>query len=283
MVAEVAGGGEVGRAAVLVAAVAGDRGGRRRRRPRAAARSSASSAKVKTRALSARCSLSRDARADDDGGDGRVVEDPAGGDVRDRDAVLAGDLGRGRRGSPWNGPQPPAASMKRLYLARLQSGMLVRLGRAEPALGQEAAAERAVGEQPHAGLAAELGEGTGGAAVDQRERDLVAGQRDAVGERERQVGGVEVGDADGADQPLLAQAVRSRAARRARPGARSSTSGVAGGRCWRRRAGRGVPATPARTTSGVIGPGSGHHLVSASGRPPSPRASRRPAISSALP
>ncbi len=55
---------------------------------------------------------------------------------------------------------------------------------------------------------------------------------------------------------------------------------------------RGTPSRsrersmPARTTSGVMGPGSGHHLVKARGRPASSGAERessRPAITSALP
>ena len=64
--------------------------------------------------------------------------------------------------------------MKRLYFDLLQSAIVVRLGRAEPALGEEAAGERAVGEQAHAVREAEGAHRLGGAAVEERERDLVA-------------------------------------------------------------------------------------------------------------
>ena len=42
-----------------------------------------------------------------------------------------------------------------------------------------------------------------GAAVDQREGDLVGGDGNAVGQRQRKMRGIEIGDADGADQPFL--------------------------------------------------------------------------------
>ena len=106
---------------------------------------------------------------------------------------------------PWNACQPPATSMKRLYFERLQSAISLRLRLAKPFLRKEAAAERAVGEQLDALLAAERGELAGGAAVDQREGDLVGGEGNAVGERDAQMRGVEIGDADRADQPLLLQ------------------------------------------------------------------------------
>ena len=106
---------------------------------------------------------------------------------------------------PWNACQPPATSMKRLYFERLQSAISLRLRLAQPFLGEKAAAERAVGEQLDALLAAERREVAGRAAVDQREGHLVGGERNAVGERDAQMRGVEIGDADRADQPLLLQ------------------------------------------------------------------------------
>ena len=81
-----------------------------------------------------------------------------------------------------------------------------------------------------------------------------------------QMRGVEIGDADRADQPLFLQP--RHLVQRVEPGRmlEASTSGTAGGRPCRRRAGRAAPARPARTISAVIGPGSGHHLVKATGR-----------------
>ena len=106
---------------------------------------------------------------------------------------------------PWNACQPPATSMKRLYLERLQSAMVSRLGLAQPFVREEAAAERAIGEQLDALLAAERRQVAGRATVDQREGHLVGGDRHAVGQRDAQMRGVEIGDADRADQPLLLQ------------------------------------------------------------------------------
>ena len=106
---------------------------------------------------------------------------------------------------PWKASQPPAASMKRLYLERLQSAIAVGSGWPSHLLGEEAAAQRAVGEQLHALVPAQRGKRAGRAAVDQRERNLVGGDRHAVGQRQRQMRGVEIGDADRADQPFFLQ------------------------------------------------------------------------------
>src|SRR5262245_35138590 len=74
---------------------------------------------------------------------------------------------------------------------------------AEPLLRQEAAAQRSVGEQPYTLLAAQRRERAGGAPIHQGERNLVVDDRDAVGQRQGEMRGVEVRDADRADQSIL--------------------------------------------------------------------------------
>ena len=95
--------------------------------------------------------------------------------------------------------------MKRSYFDG-PVGDAVGLVAIEPALGQEAAAERAVGEQPCAVALADSGELAGGAAVEQREGHLVGASGMPSDKRQGEVRGVEIGDADRADQALLAQA-----------------------------------------------------------------------------
>ncbi len=107
--------------------------------------------------------------------------------------------------TPWKAAQPPAASMKRRYFIRLQSGDRLGLGLAQPFFGEEAAAQRAVGQEPHTALPAKFAQRPCRTPVDQRERHLVGEDGDAVGQRHCQVGGVEIGDADFADQPVVAQ------------------------------------------------------------------------------
>ena len=81
---------------------------------------------------------------------------------------------------------PAAGSVdEALVFGAAPVGDVGRLGLAKPFVGEEAAAQRAVGEQLHALVAAERGKLAGGAAVDQREGHLVGGERHAVGQRQR--------------------------------------------------------------------------------------------------
>ena len=80
------------------------------------------------------------------------------------------------------------------------------LGRAQPALRQKAAAERAEGQQLHAKLGADRAHPPRRPAVEQREAHLVGRDLDAVPDQEAQMRGVEIGDAERADQPVRAQA-----------------------------------------------------------------------------
>ena len=169
----------------------------------------------------------------------------------------------------WSAARPSrrSASMKRLYFILLQSRDIGRrrLGRADPALGEEAAGQRAVGQQPHPVLAAERAHLLAGAAVEQREADLVGGDPDAVLHQHAQMIGVEVGDAEMADQALLLQG-------------RQLAHGVEIGRMLegppvelqqvdarRRRGGPGCAARRRARPRGVIAPGAGHHLVNRRG------------------
>ena len=93
-----------------------------------------------------------------------------------------------------------------LVLHAAPVGDLGGFGLAEPAVGEEAAAERAEGEDGDVVLQRDLRERARGAAVEEGEADLVRGDLDAVLDRHAEVGGVEVGEADLADEALLAQA-----------------------------------------------------------------------------
>ena len=122
VMAEVARGGEKGRPAIFVAAIAGDA---LRRRPSAASISRAvlvvEGEREEPQIVGAVLALAEPG-ADDDRGDRRLLEHPAGGDVGDRHAVLARDLASAREDALQDA-QPPIASTKRLYFIVLQSAI----------------------------------------------------------------------------------------------------------------------------------------------------------------
>ena len=84
-------------------------------------------------------------------------------------------------------------------------GNVGRFRPAQPFVGEKAAAQRSVGQKLDALVSAKRGQRAGRAAIDQRKRNLVGGERHAVGQRERQVRGVEIGDAERPDQTFVAQ------------------------------------------------------------------------------
>ncbi len=137
-----------------------------------------------------------EARADDRRRDRRLFEHPARRDIGDRDARACLATASSATRMLCSTAQPPIASMKRLYFILLQSAIAAGSGRAEPARGQEAAGERAVGEEADAVLEAEGAHVFGGAPVEERERDLVRGDRNALPDEDAQMIGVEIGDAD---------------------------------------------------------------------------------------
>ena len=142
-------------------------------------------------------------RADDHGGDCRLLHDPARGDVRDRNAVLAGNHVQGRKQGLQDGPAADDID-EALVLRLAPIRDLGWLGSAVPSVGEEAACKRAIGEQPDAVLEAERAHRTCGAPVEQRERDLVGDDRYPMLHDQAQVIGIEVGDAKLADDALLA-------------------------------------------------------------------------------
>ena len=204
VMAEVARRGEIGRLAIFVAAIAGI-GVVAAKAASSRAWSSASSAKPKSLRLSSRCSLSPSRAPMIAAATASCSSTQRVATLEIETPCLLADFCRPPPECPGTPSQPPAASMKRLYFERLQSAMSLRLRLAQPFVGKEAAAQRAVGEQLHALFAAERRKLAGRAAVDQREGHLVGGERDAVGQRDAQMRGVEIGDADRADQPLFFQ------------------------------------------------------------------------------
>jgi hypothetical protein len=132
-----------------------------------------------------------------------VFQYPPGGDIGDRDPMLARDL---------------IGRLENALIAAPASGgldepeilgstpVLDRFGfrLADPAFGEEAAAKGAVGKQVDTMLLAGLRQMPRGAAIDQRKRYLVGNQRNAFGQCEIEMGGIEIGDADFADQSLPA-------------------------------------------------------------------------------
>ena len=148
MMAEIAGGGEEGRPAVFVAAIAGDalRGGQRRVDHRAVGGVEGEGEEPEI--VGAVLALAEPG-ADDDRADRRLLEHPAGGDVRRSTRRASRATSASARSSPCRTSQPPIASTKRLYFILLQSAISSGAGSGRPSqrLGEEAAGERAVGEQ----------------------------------------------------------------------------------------------------------------------------------------
>ena len=105
-------------------------------------------------------------RADDHGGDRRLLHDPARGDVRDRDTVLSGNRAQCLKQGLQD--RPAANDIDEALVLRLAPIRdLGWFGSAVPFFGKEAACKRAIGEQPDAVLEAERAHGTRGAPVEQ--------------------------------------------------------------------------------------------------------------------
>ena len=194
---------------------------------------------------------------------------------------------RAARSTRCSASHPPATRRKRPYFICDQVPCRSQSGSAAPShrSRQPAAAQRAVGEQRHVELLAHRGQRAGGTTVDERRAHLVRHDRDAARQHQPQVGGVDVGEPEVADEALALQLVQVEQARRATPDRRSSRRGTAAGR-WPARAGAGAIARPRRAPPRrVTGPGGGTHLVnSCTCCPPSPSCGRaRPAMSSAEP
>ena len=147
-----------------------------------------------------------EARADDHGRDGGLIEHPAHGHVRNRNAVLARNPVE-RRQQALQGL--PAArrldEAKVLHLAPVGDLALRGSGAAQPALRQQAAAKGAVSQQTDAVLHAEFGHPGRGPPVQHRETDLVGNDRQAVAHQQAQMAGVEVGHSQVRDRSFPLQ------------------------------------------------------------------------------
>ena len=147
-----------------------------------------------------------EARADDHGGNGGLIEHPAHGHVRYRNAVPARNPIE-RRQEALQGL--PAArrldEAKVLHLAPVGDLALRGGGAAQPALRQQAAAKGAVGQQTDVVLHAECGHPGRGPPVQHRKTDLVGNDRQAVPHQQAQMAGVEVGHSQVRDRSFPAE------------------------------------------------------------------------------
>ena len=228
-------------------------------------------------------------RADDHRRDGRMIERPARRHIGDRDAVLLRD--RVERAEDRLECAPAAGGVDEalvFHLAPVGDLIARRLRPAEPALGHQAAGERAVGEQPNAVLEAEGAHLARRAAIEEREAHLIADDGNAVLHQHAQVGRVEIGDAEMADEPFAAQRVETLH--------RVEIGGVLERPPMELQQIDRLDAEPLAAALDAFAhdlgrhrPGVGHHLVKAAGRvgpaasPPATRERKRPAMSSALP
>ena len=199
---EVAGGGEVRRPAVLVAAVAADGGERRRclREARAVlvVENQREDPRVvlEVRPLPEPC-------ADDDRSHRRLVEDGTAGDVRHGDPMLPRD------GSDGPGEElervPSRRRLDEAVVLHLRPGGelgLRRRGPVQPPLGEESPGERPVGQQLDSVLGAESRHPPRCASIEEREDGLVRDEANPAGDRDPEMRGVEVHDAEVTDEPL---------------------------------------------------------------------------------
>ena len=171
VVAQVARGGQERRHAVLVAAVAGNRRQRRDRRLEPAAIVLVQRA-ARPAARCRRCAIARPA------GRRRSPRPRPDCCITKRVATLAIDTpwrsatSRAARSTRCSAGQPPATRMKRPYFIcdHVPVALPVGLGRAQPAIAEPAAAQRAVGQQRHVELLAHGRERARGAPVERATR-----------------------------------------------------------------------------------------------------------------
>ena len=137
-------------------------------------------------------------RADDDGGDRRLLQDPAARDVGDRDAVAVRHLGERSQDGLQHGPAADRVD-EALVLHLAPVADRGGLGLADPAVAEEAAGQRAVGQEPDPALQAEPAHLLAGAPVQEREADLVGHDREAVDDQQPEMVRVEIGHAQMGD------------------------------------------------------------------------------------
>ena len=181
MVAEVAGGGEEGRPAVFLAAIAGDAAAGPTRPGRCVSRSSVVEGEGEEREIGGAVLALAEARADDDGGDGGLLQHPARRDIGDGDAMPPRH--RSSAASTRCRAVPAADLLDEaavFHLAPVGDVGGGGLGLAEPLLVEQPAGQRAVGEELHAVLEADGAHLFRGAPVEHGEADLVRSDRDAV-------------------------------------------------------------------------------------------------------
>src|SRR5438128_9399851 len=94
-----------------------------------------------------------------------------------------------------------------LVLRLAPVGYLRRLASIDPSIAEEAAGEHDVGQELHAGLAADFRHAPGGPTIEQRERHLFRDDGNAVLDEQSEMIGIEVDHAEVADAPFAAQPI----------------------------------------------------------------------------
>ena len=186
-----------GRTAVLVAAIAGDAGGGGKCFVDRGEVLGVEGEGEQSGVVGAVLALAQPC-ADDDGGHGCLLQHPAGRDIGDRDGVLLGD--RGERAQDGLQDVPAAGRLDETAIFLLAPVVdRAGFGPVQPAVGEKAAGKRAVGQELAAVLQAKRGHVFGGAAVEQRDADLIGGNVDVLGGQHAQMVGVGIGHAEVAD------------------------------------------------------------------------------------
>ena len=144
------------------------------------------------------------ARAHNGSRHGGLVQHPARRDVGNRHPVFQRDGMRRPQHALQGGPAAHGVNEAAVFhlapVAHFKGCFL-----AQPALTQEAATERAVGQQPDIAREAQLRHCAGSAPVQQRQAHLVGGNGQPVRQQYPQVRGVEIGQADVFDQAFSTQ------------------------------------------------------------------------------
>ena len=144
-------------------------------------------------------------RADDHRPDRLLFKYPAQGHRRDRHAMPGGYLVCRQQHALVRGPSADGLDEAAVFgLAPV--GGIAGIGLSKPALAEEAARQRTVGQQLDATGLAQRTHAAGGAPVQQGKRHLVGGNRQAMAQQQSQMVGVEVRQAQMGNLTALAQA-----------------------------------------------------------------------------
>ena len=203
VMAEVAGGGQEGGLAVFVAAVAGD-GAQSGQRGGDCLPGGGVERELEQAQVILHVGALSQPRPDDHSAHRRLLQDIAAGHIGDGNPVAFSHLRQGAQ-ERLEG-FPAAGGVDEALVFHLRPGLQAISGRfrfPQPALAQESPRHRSEGQQLHPMALAQFAHRPPGALVDQRIAHLVGHHFDAAVHHDAQVGGVEIGQAELADQAGL--------------------------------------------------------------------------------